>query len=728
MATLVLTALGSALGGPIGSALGSAIGLGLDARLFAPAGREGPRLGQLAVQGASYGAALPRVYGTMRVAGTLIWALDLRESRQSISSGKGRPKTNVYSYSASFAVALSARPAQRVGRIWADGKLLRGAAGDFKVTTGFRFYRGTEGQAVDPLIASAEGAGGAPAYRGLCYVVFEDLALESFGNRIPLLSFELVADDGAITIADIITDVAGSRASAQCAAHIAGYIIDGGSQREALSLLTELYGLDGWDVGGRLHLAAPSGPARHVAADALGAQAGPKAGPSRRRTWTARAARPSSYRLGYIDPARDYQAGEQRADLYGEGQVVTRAMPAALSADAARQVALRALIDSRARADQLSLSLPWAALEMVLGGPVEVDGVAGPWRIAMLRFEAMRLDVQLTRIAERASVPLAAEAGRATTSADQLHGPTRLMVKELPWLETGLASRPVLVAAAAGPQMGWRRAALLQSTNQGASWTEIGETAAPAIMGVTLDALPAGWAYGFDRQSIVTVALLHGGMMLTSCDDDALLAGRNALLIGQELIQFGRAERLSPGRYRLSRLLRGRRGTDSSIAGHQPGEEVLLIDRDALVILDCPAGAADVQVMASGVADAQPVVRACPISGHATLPLCPVRLTAERMADGALRLRWIRRSRDGWTWPDAIDAPLAEEAERYRIDMAPDGRASWSEETTQPSLMIGASKISALRASGAKRLTWQVRQLGVAGQSPAAEAEVTLSG
>lgn len=94
----------------------------------------------------------------------------------------------------------------------------------------------------------------------------------------------------------------------------------------------------------------------------------------------------------------------------------------------------------------------------------------------------------------------------------------------------------------------------------------------------------------------------------------------------------------------------------------------------------------------------------------------------------ALRLRWIRRSREGWTWPDAIDAPLAEEAERYRIDMAPDGRPSWSEETTQPSLMIGASKISALRANGAKRLAWQVRQLGVAGQSPAAEAEVTLIG
>ncbi|MCS6759551.1 MAG: glycoside hydrolase TIM-barrel-like domain-containing protein [Candidatus Devosia euplotis] len=52
-----------------------------------------------------------------------------------------------------------------------------------------RFYRGTEDQFPDGLIAVTQGT--APAYRGLCYMVFELLPLSRFGNRIPQLSVEL---------------------------------------------------------------------------------------------------------------------------------------------------------------------------------------------------------------------------------------------------------------------------------------------------------------------------------------------------------------------------------------------------------------------------------------------------------------------------------------------------------------------------------------------------------
>ena len=35
------------------------------------------------------------------------------------------------------------------------------------------------------------GTANTPAYRGTAYVVFEDLALGAFGNRLPQLSFEV---------------------------------------------------------------------------------------------------------------------------------------------------------------------------------------------------------------------------------------------------------------------------------------------------------------------------------------------------------------------------------------------------------------------------------------------------------------------------------------------------------------------------------------------------------
>jgi hypothetical protein len=84
---------------------------------------------------------------------------------------------------ASFAVALCEGEVQRMGRIWADGQLL-----DTRGLT-LRFYRGTEDQLPDGLIEATQGE--APAYRGLCYLVVEQLPLAQFGNRIPQLTVEL---------------------------------------------------------------------------------------------------------------------------------------------------------------------------------------------------------------------------------------------------------------------------------------------------------------------------------------------------------------------------------------------------------------------------------------------------------------------------------------------------------------------------------------------------------
>ena len=202
MATLVFTAIGTAIGGPLGGALGSLIGNQLDRAVFGGGKREGPRLKELAVTTSSYGTPLARHFGTMRAAGSIIWSTDLAESSEK-SGGKGRPSTTTYSYSVSFAVALASRPIERLGRIWADGNLLRGEAGDLKTGGELRIYQGHGDQAPDPLIAADRGAE-CPAFRGLAYCVFESLQLGDFGNRIPALTFEIVADDGEVTLAQLV--------------------------------------------------------------------------------------------------------------------------------------------------------------------------------------------------------------------------------------------------------------------------------------------------------------------------------------------------------------------------------------------------------------------------------------------------------------------------------------------------------------------------------------------
>ena len=109
----------------------------------------------------------------MRTAGSIIWATELVEHRETQGGGKGRPSVTSYTYSVSFAVALASRPILGLGRIWADGNLLRGEAGDLKTGGTMRLYTGRGDQEADPLIEAIEGAARTPAYRDLAYVVFE---------------------------------------------------------------------------------------------------------------------------------------------------------------------------------------------------------------------------------------------------------------------------------------------------------------------------------------------------------------------------------------------------------------------------------------------------------------------------------------------------------------------------------------------------------------------------
>lgn len=52
-------------------------------------------------------------------------------------------------------------------------------------------HPGNETQTSDPFIAARMGAASTPAYRGTAYVVFEELPLSTYGNRLPQLSFEV---------------------------------------------------------------------------------------------------------------------------------------------------------------------------------------------------------------------------------------------------------------------------------------------------------------------------------------------------------------------------------------------------------------------------------------------------------------------------------------------------------------------------------------------------------
>lgn len=701
MATLVLTTVGTLIGGPIGGAVGALLGQTIDAQLLAPKGREGPRLSDLRVQTSSYGTPIPRVMGKMRMAGTVIWSTDLIEHRQKSGGGKGRPKTTNYSYSVSLAIALSSRPISSIGRIWAEGNLLRGADGRFTSAAQMRVHSGGEDQAIDPLIAAAEGIAACPAYRGIGYVVLEDFDLAPFGNRIPSLTFEVVAEDSAVRLYDVARDAARTAImrnpvdATDNQAQFDGWVHSAASRGAALVGVQRLQpGLhfaprDGWhfDTGDRvMPLTAEAvvtrkgegETIRHLAADA----------------------RASAVSVAAFEPARDFQSIMQSAAIAGGTGTAQRFdLPAAMGADAVRGLAL-SLADRTGDAGPVrERPTGFAALACPPGTRVQLsDG-----RVEVVQERAIEgTHVQLRLTPDTASAwrgPVDADGGRHVASPD--YGPvaTIAAVFDVPRVD-GTAMAGGLVLAASGSSPGWRGAAVAVTPIAGAAPVALPSVSEAAVIGVVEALASAAQPFILDTDGYIIVKLSRRDDTLTNASDADLLSGTNLALMGDEVIQFGVAEPLGQGRWRLSRILRGRLGTEDAMLTQKPGADFAMVD-DALTAVPAQVGFVPVAIggmlSLTGMGDDAPVIVPIRQTGRAARPLSPVHPSVQWRDDGGLTIHWVRRSRAAFAWQDGIDAPMDEAVERYRVTlMHPERTVSMFSDT--PQVTLDAATVAAWRA------------------------------
>lgn len=155
----------------------------------------GPRLDDLSVQTSTYGVPVSRLYGTIAVTGNIIYLEHnrLREVSTTTRVGKGGgQKQTTFAYYATFAVGLCEGPVTAVRRIWIGDNLIYDAGAtelsailaSNKSASGWKLYTGEPTQQPDSRMEAVKGVGNTPAYRGLAYLMFYDLALADYGNTI----------------------------------------------------------------------------------------------------------------------------------------------------------------------------------------------------------------------------------------------------------------------------------------------------------------------------------------------------------------------------------------------------------------------------------------------------------------------------------------------------------------------------------------------------------------
>lgn len=713
--------------------------------------QEGPRLDQLGIVGSSYGAGIPIMHGRDRLPGNVIWGQPLREQRNTdeYSAGKGSTvEVTQYQYFATFAALLCAGDADlQPRRIWCDKKLLWEApdnaahlTGDLAGGGAFEFLPGSPTQARSAVMEAALGTANTPAYRGRCVIVINDLPVDQFGRRIPLIEVEVAR--GAYNISAVVSDVlldlclqsglaAGEVDLSEVTSEVHGVRLMPGPAASLIATLVDGLALQVVNTGTQIAFR----PIEQTVSVEIGEDellAGEQRFPVRRLREDAL---PRSVTVNHFDPDRDYQRGTQiqQRQAVRSVQAAVLAAPLVLTtaqAFAAADALLYRSWTARTQYGPFGLLPKRLALEPgdVVG--ITVDGVRHVVRLRSVEIGAQGA-LRCEGEAYDAAVLAGAVGGASGAFPGQVlpsYGLTTLILLDVPALTDAEAQAVGYRVAATGSGSAWRSGVLEVSIDGGTTWTRVGALQGYTVMGYGGGtALPAPPAYigagNYDNVSTVQVTLIKGS--LSSVSDELLVAGANRAMLGDEMIQFGNAAHISGNTYELSRLLRGRRDTEGAMGSHASDDPFVLLSGSLYV----PATVADIgsarQYRITPTGGEASAAVSFTLAGASARPFAPVSVAGSRDGGGDLTITWVRRSRIGTELPDSGDIPLDEPTERYEVDILNAGNVVRTISATAPSCVYTAAQQTADFGATQSSVSVRVYQIGqLVGRGTAAAATV----
>lgn len=204
-----------------------------------------------------------------------------------------------------------------------------------------------------------------------------------------------------------------------------------------------------------------------------------------------------------------------------------------------------------------------------------------------------------------------------------------------------------------------------QDTSDPTNYIKMTEILLPAITGKSTTKLEAGPTNYMDNANSVIIKLLDGA--LSSVTKANVLNGANAALLGEEIIQFQTATLVGKLTYKLSGLLRGRRGTEHTIGSHTNTDTFILLTSTTIfpesATLDDLYAARTYGFGHSGPTNTIEFVP----NGRGWKPLSPCHVKAVVDSSYNVALTWVRRTRFGGGWLNRIDAPVNESTESYEV-------------------------------------------------------------
>ncbi len=449
------------------------------------------------------------------------------------------------------------------------------------------------------------------------------------------------------------------------------------SPRASIATLARHFGFDAIETGGKIVFRARGrAAAMTVSPDQLVANG---TGEVMELTRGQETELPQALKWQLVRSDEEYDAATveaQRATVQA-ARVTSETFPLAASLEEADRRCRRALMEAWVGRETLTARLPPSRLALDPGDVIALDhdGRRVEYRVTRINDTCSRA-IEAIR-ADAALYDLPPGKGRTPQLATPtVFGPAEVVLMDLPQLSDSVPAHRPYAAVFARPWYG-TGAVWWSATDSG--FQLLDTIGAPARMGVLAADLPAGPVDRFDMGSVLLVDLASG--TLASVTDTELLNGANVLAVESapgawEVLQFGTAELVSAGRYRLTRLLRGQRGTEDNIGNPAPaGARVVILDTavQPLSIAEADLGIPwNWRVGPGNAAPSDPIMQALAFTpnGRGLKPFAPAQARMRRAANGDLAIRWLRRDRalsaDSWV---LADVPQSEASEAYELEI-----------------------------------------------------------
>ncbi|WP_143293715.1 phage tail protein, partial [Burkholderia pseudomallei] len=488
-----------------------------------------------------------------------------------------------------------------------------GSDGGMQLTPNIRFYPGSETQMPNSTMQSHLGVANTTAFRGTAYVVYDGFPIESYGNRIPNLEYEIVRylpnsvpmEPTTYTpfgVGDVFAEVSAqvglpaSKLNASLATSVPqGFsITNRTAARDALQNLLSVFAIDTVDTDGVIRL-IPRAKATYygvIPLDDLGVQ---KQGNSVLQPVNVTRIQdvdlPALVEVAFPDP--DYtnpnaSYGQNIAKAVNElstsNNVTRYTFPIVMPFELAEAVAAM-LRDGQwyaRRTYQFQVGMRYMDLDP--GDVVDVETEIGLRRMIVTKLTVsvdgvIAVQAQLFDYGpygNLAAIPTVFPVNEPPITP--IANP-QLVMLDIPLLSDGDNASGAYVAVYPDNRSSQWKGAALYEVDGANNYVQVGSIATAATVGTATTALancgnPAIW----DNTNSVTVKL-RSGEVFANAKADVIANGAGLALLGSELIQFANVTPLSDGAsFVLSGLLRGRKGTEWATGTHVTGETFVLLD------------------------------------------------------------------------------------------------------------------------------------------------------